>query len=114
MDCKVIRAIVNLKTGMVVTDIEMPQLDGFDMMRCIRTINPSVKTIYMSGAPTQYRRSLTAEAQKFGAAVLRKPFVGMELLNFLLSASEKVSPMPARYESSIQYEWPGTIKYLIM
>ena len=39
------------QTEMVVTDIEMPHLDGFDMMRCIRTINPSVKTIYMSAAP---------------------------------------------------------------
>jgi len=85
------------QTGMVVTDIDMPLLDGFDMMRCIRTINASVRTIYMSGAPpTQYRRLLAVEAQKFGAAVLRKPFYGMELLNFLVSTSEKVPPLLPR------------------
>lgn len=88
------------QTEMVVTDIEMPHLDGFDMMRCIRTINPSVKTIYMSAAPTQYRGALIMEAQKFAAATLRKPFVGMELLNILLSASDKVTPVLPRYELS--------------
>ena len=88
------------QTQTVVTDIEMPQLDGFEMMGCIRTINPSVKTIYMSGAPTQYRRTLIKEAQKFGAAVLRKPFVGMDLLNILLSAGEKVTPVLPKYEWS--------------
>src|SRR5918994_5505374 len=57
------------QTAIVVTDIEMPELDGFEMMRCIRAINPSVNTIYMSGAAEQHRETLLAEAQKFGAAV---------------------------------------------
>jgi hypothetical protein len=40
------------------------------------------------------------EAQKFAAAVLRKPFVGMELLKILLSAGDKVTPVLPRYEWS--------------
>ena len=35
----------------IVTDINMPELDGFEMMRCIRAINPRARAIYMSGAP---------------------------------------------------------------
>jgi hypothetical protein len=59
---------------MVVTDIDMPELDGFEMMRCIRAINPRARAVYMSGAPEQYRRTLVSEAQNFGTPVLRKPF----------------------------------------
>lgn len=67
----------------IVTDIDMPELDGFEMMRCIRAINPDANSIYMSGAPEQYRRTLLSEAQNFGAVVLRKPFEEMELLKLV-------------------------------
>jgi len=84
----------------VVTDIDMPELDGFEMMRCIRAINPAAKVIYMSGAPEQYRRTLLKEGQIFGAGVLRKPFEGIELLKLIPSfASEKIKP------DSYKYEW---------
>jgi CheY-like chemotaxis protein len=85
----------------VVTDIDMPELDGFEMMRCIRAINPCVRAIYMSGAPEQYRRTLVTEAQDFGAGVLRKPFEGIELLKLIPSfASEKMILGSDRYEWS--------------
>ncbi|HSF56907.1 MAG TPA: response regulator [Candidatus Binatia bacterium] len=70
----------------VVTDIDMPELDGFEMVRCIRVINPLVRTIYTSGAPEQYRGTLANEAQNFGAAVLRKPFAEMDLLKLISSS----------------------------
>ena len=76
---------------MVVTDIDMPELDGFEMMRCIRTINPRAKAIYMSGAPEQYRRTLVSEAQNFGTPVLRKPFGEMELLKIIQSLTRSGS-----------------------
>jgi DNA-binding response OmpR family regulator len=65
----------------VLADIEMPGLDGFEMMRCIRGINPSVRTIYMSGASGQHRRTLVTEVQKFGATVLRKPFDALDFFD---------------------------------
>lgn len=71
----------------VLTDIDMPQLDGFEMMRCIRAINPSARVIYMSGSPERYRRTLVAEAQNFGASVLRKPFNKTALLSMVSSSS---------------------------
>jgi CheY-like chemotaxis protein len=75
----------------IVTDIDMPELDGFELMRCIRAINPRARAIYMSGAPEHYHRTLVSEAQDFGAAVLRKPFSEIELLKLIQSiAGEKV------------------------
>jgi CheY-like chemotaxis protein len=88
------------QTAIVVTDIEMPELDGFEMMRCIRAINPSVNTIYMSGAAEQHRQTLLAEAQKFGVAVLRKPFAGIHLLKLIRFSSGQRS----RIRSSSSYE----------
>jgi CheY-like chemotaxis protein len=64
----------------VLTDIQMPELDGLEMMRCIRAINPSVKTIYVSGAVSQYREALRSEGKEYGAIVLNKPFARNDLL----------------------------------
>ena len=80
----------------VVTDIDMPQLDGFEMMRSIRAINPRARAVYMSGAPEQYRRTLVSEAQNFGTTVLRKPFGEMELLKIIQSLKRS---------SSENFEW---------
>lgn len=65
----------------VLTDIEMPELDGLEMMRCIRAINPNVKAIYISGAVSQYRDALISEGEEYGALVLNKPFSRSDLLN---------------------------------
>jgi CheY-like chemotaxis protein len=84
----------------ILTDIDMPEVDGFEMMRCIRAINPGAKAIYMSGAPEQYRRTLLSEAHNFGATFLRKPFEEIELLKLVHSITgEKVKPR------SLGYEW---------
>ena len=56
----------------VLTDIQMPELNGLEMMRCIRAINPKVKTIYLSGAVSQYREALTSEGKEYGAIVLKQ------------------------------------------
>jgi DNA-binding NtrC family response regulator len=61
-------------TDWVVTDIDMPDLNGIDMMRSIRAINPAVKTIYMSGSVDKYRAALIRESRQFAAQILLKPF----------------------------------------
>jgi DNA-binding NtrC family response regulator len=64
----------------VVTDIQMPQLDGLKMMQCIRAVNPGVKTLYMSGEVDRYQEVLGHEVAEFGARVLVKPFTKHNLL----------------------------------
>lgn len=90
----------------VLTDIDMPELDGFEMMRSIRVINPRAKTIYMSGAPEQYRRTLGSEAESFGVTVLRKPFDEIELLKLVRSVAGKKT-------KTVPYEWSSDQKRLI-
>jgi len=64
----------------VLTDIQMPELDGLEMMRCIRALNPKVKTMYISGALNQYREALSKERKEYGALFLNKPFSRNDLL----------------------------------
>jgi DNA-binding response OmpR family regulator len=64
----------------VLTDIQMPELDGIEMIRCIRTINPNVKAIYISGAISRYQEVLITEGKEYGALVLNKPFSRKDLL----------------------------------
>jgi DNA-binding response OmpR family regulator len=64
----------------VLTDIQMPELDGLEMIRCIRTVNPNVKAIYISGAISQYQEALSTEGKEHGALVLNKPFSRKDLL----------------------------------
>jgi hypothetical protein len=55
----------------------------------------------MTGAPEQYRRILVTESNRFGAALLRKPFEAIELLKLIQSfASEKMKLGSDRYEWS--------------
>lgn len=68
-------------TDLVITDIQMPELDGVEMMRCIRGVNPEVKTVYMSGATQKYQAELAREQTEFSAKVLDKPFTGAALLH---------------------------------
>jgi CheY-like chemotaxis protein len=71
---------VQQQPEVVLTDIQMPELDGLEMMRCIRAINPKVKTMYITGALNQYREALIKERNEYGALVLDKPFSRNALL----------------------------------
>jgi CheY-like chemotaxis protein len=76
-------AYSNHPTDWVVTDIQMPELDGIGMMQCIRAINPHVRAIYMSAAVDEYRIPLERETKEFDVRVLRKPFSRSTLLEQL-------------------------------
>ena len=75
-------------TDWVVTDIQMPQLDGIAMMAAIRAINPHVRAIYLSGAVDEYRALLKREIEEFAAAVLPKPFSCSSLIKQLTSVAD--------------------------
>jgi CheY-like chemotaxis protein len=71
-------------TDWVITDIQMPELDGLGMMQSIRTINPCVKTIYMSGEVEKYQALLDRETAEFAAQILRKPFTRSNLVEKII------------------------------
>lgn len=79
------------QTDWVLSDIQMPKLNGLGMMRCIRAINPGVRTLYMSGAVDQFRAVLDHESAQFGAKWLRKPFARTDLIELLTGCRENLA-----------------------
>lgn len=77
-------------TCWVVTDVEMPGLNGVEMVHCIRAINPHVKVVYMTAAFDMHRVALDKEAQG-DANILRKPFSHHSLLGRIASMGNSVS-----------------------
>jgi DNA-binding NtrC family response regulator len=79
-------------TDWVLTDIQMPELDGLKMMQCIRLFNPSVKVVYMSGEVDKYHILLDEEISEFGASVLRKPFTRGNLIDEITGVRKTSEP----------------------
>jgi DNA-binding NtrC family response regulator len=79
------RQYFNHPTDVVVTDIQMPEMDGVAMMRCIRAINPRVKTVYVSGDLERFDKDVKSEEQQFAVVSVLKP-IKTEALLKLMSA----------------------------
>ena len=65
---------LRFKPDLVITDIQMPGGTGLEMMRHIRTHDPLVKTVYMSGSIDAYRQPLEQEKKRYPVTIFRKPF----------------------------------------
>ncbi|HEV3201042.1 MAG TPA: CHASE3 domain-containing protein [Bryobacteraceae bacterium] len=62
---------------LLLTDIVMPQMSGFDLAHAIREIRPQVKVLYMSGyTDNQVSRSWVLDP---GTPFIQKPFTGVAL-----------------------------------
>ncbi len=68
---------------LVLTDIQMPDKNGLELIKEIRCHNPAVRTIYMSGDLSLYRSPLKEEKEKYHVSVLEKPFSKQELMRLL-------------------------------
>ena len=100
----------NHPTEFVVTDIQMPAMDGFEMMRCIRSINPKVKTIYVSGALERFEKEVESEGHQFDVAGLLKPIATTALLALMSTEFDKA---PASYGGRLgrlSNPWPRSAK----
>ena len=62
---------------LVVTDVVMPGISGKELVQRLRSVQPKIKVIYMSG----YGSNILSSGNKFGfsAAFLQKPFRPAEL-----------------------------------
>lgn len=76
-------AFLQFKPDIIITDIEMPVKNGFEMVRDIRVHHPGIKTIYMSADLNRYRTRLEEEKTKYKASFLNKPFSGSKVIGLL-------------------------------
>ncbi len=76
-------AYFNFRPDLVITDIQMPGKNGFELIKAIRMHNPKIRTIYMSGNPIQFWSILEKEKKKYRADFLEKPFCRVELIRLL-------------------------------
>jgi CheY-like chemotaxis protein len=77
-------AYLLFQPDLVITDIQMPRVNGLEMMAQIRAHNPMVKTIYMSGNINAYRSLLEGEKERYPVSFFEKPF-SLESLTKLVS-----------------------------
>lgn len=69
------------KFELVLMDLHMPRMNGWDAMVKIKALNPKAKIVLLSGGATQ---DLPADLRERGAmAVLQKPFENIELVQMV-------------------------------
>ena len=81
------KAIALLNDGVLpdilLTDINMPFMDGFELAEKLKAIKPNIGVVYMSGYSSSYYRSYDVEVK---AQLLKKPFKLLELVAALVNA----------------------------
>lgn len=76
----------------VLTDIVMPGVDGIELLLGLRSINPDIRVIVMSGGNRGHAETYLHMADKLGAnMILNKPFE----LSQLLEQVKKLEPAHA-------------------
>ena len=63
----------NIEYDLIITDIEMPKMNGFDFVGKVKNIDPDIKTLGMSGSKT-----INLQKEKF-SNFIEKPFGIIEL-----------------------------------
>ena len=80
----------------VVTDVEMPRLDGFGLVRALRRLYPDVPVIVMTGADSYAGRPIEEVATEHGAiATFTKPF-DLDLLHAAIRSAVPALASSAR------------------
>ncbi len=68
---------------LIITDLEMPNESGIELMRHIRDHDPHAKAIYMSADLEEFKTPLEEEKMKYRVSFLGKPFSMAELTSLL-------------------------------
>src|SRR5947207_6806210 len=87
-----VRVFSETRPDLVVTDLILPNANGFDTIRHIRSIDPQARILAMSGGSLMNKDDYLATAAPLGAmSVLPKPFEVDQLLE-AVSACLKAAP----------------------
>lgn len=77
------------KPDLIITDIEMPEKDGLEMMAHVRRHNPGMRVIYMSADLDRFRSRLEEERKRYQVGFLRKPFSRRDLMRLVSEHGRK-------------------------
>ncbi|OIN98321.1 MAG: hypothetical protein AUJ49_13510 [Desulfovibrionaceae bacterium CG1_02_65_16] len=92
--------IAKLDLDLVITDVVMPDVDGFEVLLKLRNLAPGTGALVVSGGGRVGPDIYLETARRLGAqAVLRKPFTRAEMLEAVRQAlSRRTPPNPERQE----------------
>jgi FixJ family two-component response regulator len=71
----------------LISDIDMPGMDGYELLRALRALRPDLPVILITGYPDALKR--TASQADSGSRCFTKPFQGPELLAAVSEAIRK-------------------------
>lgn len=71
------------RPDLIITDIEMPEQDGLEMMAHVRKHNSGMRVIYMSANLDRFRSQLEEEKKRYQVGFLQKPFSRLELMRLI-------------------------------
>jgi CheY-like chemotaxis protein len=89
-----LHAIQGATVDLILLDISMPDVDGFEFMKAVRARRPELKIVVMSGFIGG--RMLPAAKLMGGSATIAKPFSTPSLISIV---SQTLGPVPASQAS---------------
>lgn len=76
-----VKTFSSAPADVVVTDMNMPEMDGLEVIRALRAIDPAVPIVAISGGGLFSKQMLLASASTLGAdEVISKPFDLQEIV----------------------------------
>ncbi len=83
-----LRAIQEWRPHLVLTDIAMPNINGLDVLKKVRTMDPDLPVVFVSG---HVDKTTLLEAMSYGIySVIEKPFRPAEILSIAINAASKM------------------------